>query len=169
MPLTQAFASTKVSLDRSMSQIEGILEKEGIRESRYTHRKPVDPAATEGEDAAGSLTLEFIRSSADKLRRGIRITVAYQPTVVKIDARTYTRRKVKGTTADMAARALFWYLETKFKSIQYGLEEFDTAFMPHLVTQIGMTMAEQPQLVERVLDQPENIGRFLLPASDGSA
>lgn len=163
MTLTLAFTNTKVALDRSMQQIEGILERNGIRESRYTHRKPLDPEATDGEEAQGSLTLEFVQPGDEATRRGVRITVGYQPAVLRLTA-NYTKKKVKGTTAEMAARALFWYLDTKFKAMQYGLEEFDTAFMPHLVTQLGTTMAERPELIGEAISQPQSIGQLLLPA-----
>ena len=163
MTLTMAFTNTKVSLDRSMSQIDGLLEKNGIRESRHTHQRPVDPTAAEGEDARGAITLEFVYPGKnDGDRRGVRITVGYQPLARKITA-SYTRKTVKGTTPEMAARALFWYLDTKFKSIQYGIEEFDAAFMPHLLMQIGRTLAEEPMLIAEVVNRPESIGRLLLP------
>ena len=168
MALTMAFTNTKVALERSMVQIEGLLEQQGIREVRYTHRKPLDPTAYDGEDAQGFITLEFLQPGDEDTRRGVRIHVGYQPTVRRIDPRTKMAKKVRGTTANMAARALFWYLDTKFKAIQYGLEEFDTAFMPHLLTQVGSTIAEQPGLIGAVLNRPENIGQLLLPSGGGS-
>ena len=60
MTITKAFTATKVALDRSTAQIDGLLEQHGIRESRLTHQKPLDPKADSGAAAEGSLTLEFI-------------------------------------------------------------------------------------------------------------
>ena len=168
--ITKAFANTQVALDRSTAQIDGLLELHGVRESRITHQKPLDPTADSGENAAGSLTLEFIQPGTDDCeRRGLRIRVDYQPTIRSIDRRSHTARKTKGTTAEMAARALFWFLDTKFKAIQYGLEEFDDAFLPHLITQIGYTMAERPELAIALLDEPTSIGQFMLGGPDPEA
>ncbi|KKK72519.1 hypothetical protein LCGC14_2903030, partial [marine sediment metagenome] len=145
MTLTQAFANTKVTVDKSLQQIEGLMEVHGIREQRYTHLRPEDPAAAEGEVAQGTIAYEFVRhGKEDNERRGVRIVVRYQPTMIRVDRRTMVKRKVKGTTAQMAGRALFWFLKAKFDSIDYGIEEFDVAFMPHLITQLGPTFAERP-------------------------
>ena len=65
----------------------------------------------------------------------------------------------------MAARALFWFLKAKFDSIDYGIEEFDVAFMPHLVTALGRTFAEEPLLISEAMARPESVGTMLaLPA-----
>lgn len=168
MTLTTSFASTQVSLDKSLNQIEGLLEAHGVREQRYTHLKPETPDETEGDGALGRLIYEFVWPGASEPeRRGVRITVCYQPTVIKIQARTYRRKAVKGTTAQMAARALFWFLKAKFDAIDYGIEEFDVAFMPHLLTQIGQTFAERPELLSAALSDPESLAldaSRLLPA-----
>ena len=87
----------------------------------------------------------------------MRIAVLYQPTTTRIDKRSSIKRKVKGTTAQMAARALYWFLKSKFDSIDYGIEEFEVAFMPHLVTAIGSTFAEEPHLIDVVMERPEDI------------
>ena len=91
------------------------------------------------------------------------MTVPYQP-VQMIQDRYGYRKKGKGSTREMAARALYWFLKSKFDAIEYGIEEFDVAFMPHLITQIGWTIAEQPQLIEQMASAPESIARLALPA-----
>ena len=166
MTLTAAFTNTKVALDRSIQQCEGLLGTHGIREQRYTHKKPLDPDATEGAEAIGEIVYEFVTGEPEAReheRRGVRITVAYQPSVIKIGAR-HIPKKTKGTTAQMAARALYWFLKAKFDAIDYGIEEFDVAFMPHLVTHLGTTFAEVPELIEQALSRPESIGQLALPA-----
>lgn len=160
MTLTAAFTNTKVALDRSLQQCEGLLGAHGIREQRYTHKKPVDPDATEGDAALGSIVYEFV---SEQERRGVRITVRYQPSVIKIGAR-HIPKKTKGTSAQMAARALYWFLKAKFDAIDYGIESFDVAFMPHLMTQLGTTFAEVPELIDEVLASPNSIAQLALPA-----
>lgn len=151
--LSPAFTDTQVSFSSSLDQIERLLEKHGIGEQRYTHLKPTD------DDSAGRLIYEFVAPTAgERDRLGVRLIVAYEPLVLK------RGRKVKGTTAKMAARALFWMLKAKFDSIDYGIEEFEVAFMPHLITQLGMTFAERPELIAPAMDRPESIVTLALPA-----
>lgn len=160
MTLTTAFTNTQVALDRSLQQCEGLLGTHGIREQRYTHKKPLDPDATEGGDALGSIVYEFVQEHE---RRGVRITVQYQPSIIKIGARHIPKR-ARGTTAQMAARALYWFLKAKFDAIDYGIESFDVAFMPHLMTQLGTTFAEAPELIDEVLAHPDSVAQLALPA-----
>ena len=163
MTLTTAFTSTKVALGVSLSQVEGLLEAHGVREQRYTHFKPDDPESVE-QDGIGRIVYEFVRAGTEATeRRGVRITVAYTPTVIKINHR-HIKRKANGTTAAMAGRALYWFLKAKFDAIDYGIEDFEVAFMPHLVTQIGSTFAETPQLIAEAVASPESIAQLALPA-----
>ena len=168
MVLSKSFSKTQVDFNRSMKQIEGILEVQGIIETRVTHLRPTAPDATDGPESRGSLTIEFISESggAERARRGVRITVHYQPSMKAFNSR-HVARVVKGTTPEMAARALYWYLDMKFKSIEWGIEEFDVAFLPHLITQIGATPAEQQHIVEAMVDDPDSVGRLLLPPGGG--
>lgn len=136
----RAFAGTTVSLDKSMSQVKKLLIDHGIRESRYTQ---LDPDERFGE---GRLIYEFV-AGEDALRRGVRIEVRWREARLKKDS----------TTASMAGRALFWFLKSKFDSIDYGIEEFDVAFMPHLLTAIGSTFAEQPHLIAQAVQQSERL------------
>jgi len=161
--LTQAFATTSVALERSMAQVEGLLEAHQAREQRHTHKRPLDPEATEGPEAVGRLTLEFLWEPSAETRRGVRISVQYQPTMTKI-GRNNLKTKVKGTTPQMAARALYWFLKAKFDAIDYGIEEFDVAFMPHLVMALGETFAEQPFLIGEAMSRPDSLSQLALPA-----
>ncbi len=51
-------------------------------------------------------------------------------------------------------------------AVQYGLEELDAAFLPHLITQIGYTLAERPELTAAVLNEPGSITQIMLPESN---
>lgn len=162
--LSPAFTKTSVSLNRSFQQIEGLLERHGVREQRYTHLRPEDPEAAEGEAAAGRVIYEFVWPGGENRdRRGVQIVVGYQPTVYRI-GRGDIKRTVKGTTDQMAARALYWLLKAKFDSIEFGIEEFDVAFMPHLVTSLGTTFAQEPELIGQAMDRPESLAQLALPA-----
>lgn len=163
--LRTAFTNTAVQFQKSMDQIEALLEDHGVREQRYTHLKPADPEAPEGEEAVGRIVYEFVSPATEgDERRGVRLMVQYQPVIFRRDKRSYQKRPARGTTAKMASRALFWLLKSKFDSIDYGIEEFDVAFMPHLMTQLGTTFADQPELIAQAMEQPESISQLALPA-----
>jgi len=159
--LSKAFASTSVSLEKSMAEVDRILGVHGVRESRYTHRRPEHSPKSEYDKAPetrGSVVYEFVYpGKGAEERRGVRVTVHYQPEIGK-------RGGQAGTTAEMAGRALYWFLKAKFDSIDYGIEAFDVAFMPHLVTAIGETFAERPLLIAEATSRPESIGMLALPA-----
>lgn len=161
MALTKAFASTSVSFEKSMGEVEKLLGAHGVRESRYTHRRPERAPKSEFDkapDTRGSVVYEFVYPGKNlEERRGVRVTVHYQPEIGK-------RGGNAGTTPEMAARALFWFLKAKFDSIDYGIEAFDVAFMPHLVTALGETFAERPALIAEATSRPESIGMLALPA-----
>ncbi len=162
MTLTAAFGTTQVSFEKSMSEVERLLTGHGVRESRYTHVRPARlpaRAGERGEETRGRVVFEFVWRRGEDAR-GVRITVPYQPEVG-------TRGGKAGTTPEMAARALYWLLKAKFDSIQYGIEEFEVAFMPHLVTSLGSTFAEEPHLITQAAQRPETIGQMLLPPPTG--
>lgn len=144
-----AFTNTKVSVDRTMSEIEGLLSKRGVLDARYTHSRP---RGEQGPEGIGTITYEFVWPGKSEIeRRGVRLVVAYRPVVWK------GVRKVRGVTGQMAARALFWLLKAKFDSIDFGVEEFEVAFMPHLVTELGFTFAEQPNMIAEAMAQPDRL------------
>ena len=161
MTLNAAFSSTTVSFDKSMAEVEKLATKHGVRESRYTHKRP-ERAPRDGRDRSpetqGAVVYEFVYPGKGlEERRGVRVTVAYQPQIGPQGGKA-------GTTPEMGARALFWFLKAKFDSIDYGIESFDVAFMPHLVTAIGETFAERPILIGEAVSRPESIGMLALPA-----
>jgi len=160
MPLTIAYANTTVSFDKSMGEIEKMLAAHGIRESRFTHRAPEQRQKDEKDlapETLGHIIYEFVYGK-DETRRGVRVTVAYRPGPGNPGTKT------GGTTREMGARAMFWFLKAKFDSIDYGIEAFDVAFMPHLITAIGETFAERPALIVEAAMRPEAIGMLSLPA-----
>ncbi len=171
--ITKAFASTSVAFEKSMSAVEKMLGEHGIRESRYTHIRPARAPKNQYDkepETQGSIIYEFVSAPNGKPRpgstelnerRGVRLAVFYQP--------EFTQYKTpKGTTPEMAARALYWYLKAKFDSIDYGIEDFDVAFMPHLITTIGTTFAERPALISEAVAHPESVAMLALPAPSGA-
>jgi len=130
----KAFANTSVQLDKSMVGVKKLLNEHGVFETRYTEV---------GDSTDGRLIYEFVHGT-DETRRGVRITVTWKH-------RRGPKGGQAGSTSAMAGRALFWFLKSKFDSIDYGIEEFDVAFMPHLVTQIGETFAERPDLISEAV------------------
>lgn len=170
MSLTPAFTSTTVSFDKSMSEVEKLLTRHGVRESRFYHRRPERAPKTPAERAPktpadrapetqGAVSYEFVYPGKGiEERRGVRVTVGYQPGVGPKGGQ-------QGTTPEMAARALFWFLKAKFDSIDYGIEVFDVAFMPHLITALGETFAERPLLIADAVARPEALTMLALPAA----
>jgi hypothetical protein len=143
----QAFAGTTVPLDKSMVQVKKLLNEHGVFETRYTET---------GTPDEGQLIYEFVHG-ADESRRGVRVNVTWASFAGPKGGR-------KGSTSSMAGRALFWFLKSKFDSIDYGIEEFDVAFMPHLMTQLGPTFAEQPDLIGQVILDPSALSLAVPPA-----
>lgn len=162
MSLTPAFTSTTVSFDKSMSEVEKLLTRHGVRESRFYHRRPERAPKAPGDHAPetqGAVSYEFVYPGRGiEERRGVRVTVGYQPGVGPKGGQ-------QGTTPEMAARALFWFLKAKFDSIDYGIEVFDVAFMPHLITALGETFAERPLLIADAVARPEALTMLALPAA----
>lgn len=160
MTLKASFANTQVSVEKSISEIDRLLGAHGVRESRHTHIRPLrlaNAGADTGPETCGRLVFEFVYLGRDESeRRGVRVAVGYQPLAGP-------RGGTAGTTAEMAARALFWFLKAKFDSIDYGIEEFDVAFMPHLVTALGETFAERPALIASATQRPESLATLALP------
>lgn len=160
MTLNASFASTSVPFDRTMAQIERLLGEHAVRESRFTHMRPQRAPTSPGDrsvETIGRVIYEFVyQGKGAAERRGVRITVPYQPRIGPQGGKA-------GTTGEMAARALFWWLKAKFDSIDYGIEEFDVAFMPHLVTQLGATFAERPALIAEAMQHPEHVATLALP------
>lgn len=165
--LTDSFTSTKVALDRSLQQIGTLLEGKGVRQHRYTHIRPETPTAASGPESIGQIGVELVWPSEPPV--GVRVVVQYQPT------RTYRYRgngplrRKQGTTAEMAARALYWHLKAKFDAIDYGLEEFEVAFLPYMITAGGFTFAERPQLVREALELADPDLKLLPPPKDDEA
>lgn len=161
----KAFSSTLVAVDRSMAEVDRLLTGYGVRENRYTHMRPqqIGARGTEGE---GTLVYEFVwPEKGTQPRRGVRIVVPYREEVGPKGGRA-------GVTAEMAGRALFWHMKSKFDAISFGIATFDVAFMPYLLTQLpgGRTMAEEPELITRLIEKPNDVGSLLaLPAGRGAA
>lgn len=158
--LNMAFTATTVSLDKSLGEIDRLLVAHGVTENRYTHMKPRDPNA-DGEDGQGRIVYEFLYPiDGDPFNRaGVRVAVIYQPVIERPNHRNRLRTP-KGTTPQQAARALYWYLKAKFDAIDWGIEEFRVAFMPHLVTQLGTTFAEEPWLIDAAVSSPGSIAEL---------
>lgn len=145
----RAFTSSKVSVANTWTHLRSLLQKHGVTQQQVTES---------GTATEGTLALAFLHGEGTT-QRGVRITVAYE-----------TKRGPKGgrvgSDDKMAARALFWFVKAKFDSIDYGIEEFDVAFMPHLLTNRGMTFAEEPHHVTRLLEDPEKMGLLPAPRKD---
>ena len=156
MHLQTSFATTAVSLDKSLLEIDRLLGRHGVKEKRYTHLEPENVNAKD-DAGRGRILYEFVWPGGGEIwqRRGVRVTVAYRPAQ---ERKAYRGRWiVRGTTAQQAARALYWMLKAKFDSIDWGIEEFEVAFMPHLITQLGSTLAEEPRLLEAALVNPAHL------------
>lgn len=151
----RAFKGTTVALDKSMRQTKKVLAAHDITETRYTES---------GTDDEGRLIYEFVHG-VDESRRGVRIVVRWR-------GDRGPEGGQRGSSPEMAGRALFWFIKAKFDSIDYGIEEFDVAFMPHLVTALGPTFAEQPEMIAQVVENPDRLAlaadqqRYALPAGE---
>lgn len=105
----QPYGNTKVHFMKTQGEIMALLDKHGIGDSRFTRMKEKQ-----------LLVLEFTKRGDVQ---GAERTVAVRLTVPGItDDNTHQMH-----------RALFYYLKSKFESLQFGFVEFVQEFFPHLV------------------------------------
>jgi hypothetical protein len=107
----KAYAQTKVHYAVTQGEIVALLEKYGIEGVRWTNK-------------TGEVILEFIKEfevDGDKKPVGVRLMVP------NLNARN----------RNQLHRALFYYLKSKFESLEFEFIEFVQEFLPYLLTDDG--------------------------------
>jgi hypothetical protein len=106
---TSAYESTRVPVPQSRREIEGLLEKRGVRDYRVT--------------TSGALfALDFNWPLKD--RRGqVRAILGVRLVSPWPDDDKQRRRM---------ARVLYWHLKSKLETVEAGLLSFEEEFLPHL-------------------------------------
>lgn len=139
MPIRDlAFAKTQVPAVRTFAEIDALLNKHGITDTRVTSR-------TLGDDER-EYTLEFVITEA---RLGVRLQLVYP-------LEPPSRR-------NSAARALFWFVKAKLDGIAYGIETAELAWAPYLLGPGGTTLADTPELIGEAVSRGHTLA---LPRGD---
>ena len=112
----RAYRTTRVAVEKTRMQIDKMLRDRGAIGVRIS---------TMCTPEREQLTVEFVWGEQ---RRAVRMTLGYDPDNQQV--------------ARSAHRALYWMLLRRFDGVDYGIEEFEIAFMPYLVTDSGLTVAE---------------------------
>lgn len=118
-----AFNKTQVQSAKTFADIEAVLHKHGIEDTRVTHR--LIDGGSERE-----FTLEFIVTEA---RLAVRVQLVYplEP----------------ASQRNSAARALYWFIKAKLDGIDYGIESAEVAWAAYLVGAGGQTIADEPERI----------------------
>ena len=120
----KAYKNTSIHWAKSQSEVQRLLEKQGIKETRFTtlQYESMVNAGFEMDKDCVALMIEFFKVTtlADGVggRIPIRIIIPNIP-----DDEKYKNQ---------AFRIILWYLKTKFEAVATGLIEFEQEFMPHI-------------------------------------
>ncbi len=115
---TAPYQGTQVNWMKTQCEITALLAKNGILDSRFSY--------------VGSqelLVLEFVKR--EKLGGDEETPVAVRLVVPGVSERNRNQMH----------RALYYYLKSKFESLQFGFLEFTQEFLPHLVMSDGQCSA----------------------------
>lgn len=107
--IMSAYKTTKVNYMRTQAQIAELLSNIGISDHRFTFL-----------NSQKQLILEFVKKEM--------INNEEQPISVKI-----VIPNIDEGNRNQLHRALFYYLKSKFESLEFGFLEFVQEFLPHLV------------------------------------
>lgn len=120
----KAYKNTSVHWSKSQSEVQKLLEKYDIRETRFTtlEYESMVNAGFEMDKDSVALMIEFFKVTTlgDGVggRVPIRIIIPNIPNEEKYKNQAY--------------RIIHWYLKTKFEAVATGLIEFEQEFMPHI-------------------------------------
>lgn len=132
----RAFSTTKVTQEKTQSDLKKELAKHGVKASRWTD---IEEDRAKGEP--GSLTLEFQRHNEQGILMTYRVSVEYQ--FIQARGQKAGAMDPEGSTAEQAARAIYWHVKNLLDSADYGIVSFEQAMLPHTVTANGTTIYEE--------------------------
>ena len=120
----KSYKNTGVHWSRSQSEIQKLLEKYGISETRFTtlNYETLAKAGFDTEKDSIALMIEFFKIT--KLANGVGGKVPIKIIIPNIP----NDEKYK----NQAYRIILWYLKTKFEAVETGLIEFEQEFMAHI-------------------------------------
>ena len=120
----KAYKNTSVHWSRSQAEIQKLLEKYGIGETRFTtlSYETLAKAGFETEKDSIALMIEFFKTT--KLATGVGGKVPIKIIIPNIP--NDDRYK------NQAYRIILWYLKTKFEAVETGLIEFEQEFLAHI-------------------------------------
>lgn len=136
MAQLKAFTGTDVSLAKTQESMRKLMREHGVKASRWTD---YDEGQTDSEP--GRIVFEFAWQPEGKAMLEFRISVEFK-------SERGPRGGKGGTTAEQAARAIFWHVKNLFDSVSYGIVTLEEAFYAHMLTNNGETVYERtaPQI-----------------------
>ena len=120
----KSYKNTSVNWARSQAEIQKLLEKYEIKETRFTTLTydSMVKAGLEMESDSMALMIEFFKSTS--VANGVEGKIPIRIIIPNIpDDEKYKNQ---------AYRIILWYLKTKFEAVETGLIEFEQEFMPHI-------------------------------------
>src|SRR3990167_5588745 len=120
----KSYKNTSVHWSRSQAEIQKLLERYDIDESRFTslNYETLAKAGFETDRDSVALMIEFFKIT--NLANGVGGKVPIKIVIPNIP----NEEKFK----NQAYRIVLWYLKTKFEAVETGLIEFEQEFMPHI-------------------------------------
>ena len=120
----KSYKNTSINWAKSQAQIMNLLEKEEIKETRFTNIS-FDTALRAGlemKENHTAIMLEFFKPI--QLSDGVSGKIPIKIIIPNVPDDERKRNQ--------AYRIFFWYLKTKFEVVKTGLIEFEQEFMPHI-------------------------------------
>jgi len=120
----KAYKNTSVHWSKSQAEVQKVLEKYNIKETRFTNLsyESMQRSGIEMSKNTVALMIEFFKITT--LSNGVGGKVPIRIIIPNIpDDEKYKNQ---------AYRIIHWYLKTKFEAVETGLIEFEQEFMPHI-------------------------------------
>lgn len=120
----KAYRGTDIHWSRSQAEIQKLLEKYGIDETRFTtlSHDTLAKAGFKTESDSVAMMIEFFKVTS--LASGVGGKVPIKIIIPNIP----NEDKYK----NQAYRIVLWYLKTKFEAVETGLIEFEQEFLAHI-------------------------------------
>lgn len=126
MESVKSYLTTSVNWMRSQTQIIDLLEKQGVKDVRFTNVswETAERSGLVMEENTTAVMIEFFRIT--QLEGGTGGKVPVRIIIPNIPTDDDRRR-------NQMYRLLFWYIKSKFEAVATGLVDFEQEFLPHLM------------------------------------
>lgn len=126
MESVKSYLTTSVNWMRSQTQIIELLEKQGVKDVRFTNVswETAEKGGLVMDENTTAVMIEFFRIT--QLEGGLGGKIPVRIIIPNIPTDDDRRR-------NQMYRLLFWYIKSKFEAVETGLVDFEQEFLPHLM------------------------------------